>query len=1582
MTERESYPEHPHRVLASSLHLGLAALVRLAKRIVTSDETVQSNLAGIEKMWEEVQDRLHGQRDAGVKDLTPLFNAEPNLRKNYLQMVWHSTIPFGNKEFRRVYRWSQGTIGPLNALLNFGGAQLRTLAMTRFPFPRPSFFQVRKHLSGETQTLPQVVALKHPVLKGVKTQWIAIYSGSRGHPNVRVRHPTLPELDFVDMIRAHVVELCRQCFIHNAPRDVSHQKIRLLIHRLTPFLEWKYTEGEHGKTGFATRADHELRGIVAELRATYSRRIGKTTRPSQRDSMDDRPYSITVDLFEEQCIDALQRDPSPEMKQTVEGIRTHIKRKRVTDTDVKDLVEEVLRLTSIEGNRWHRVLGNKGYQPNSLAEVVFYGDKHHRERSDIIITHEVPVATPSGHGKADIVVFVRHSTIWVPVMILDIKTKTSIDWSLFGKEPRTEKPDTRVPLFNLVKRRLSDSEWDSVLKSTPTKTNIRQLEAYRRGLLREFRKLVTHKELIPKTLWTGIVVLDSEQSYDDVVHTLHWLIRNVLRNLRETEEEDVRTVCYFQSVNDKVKAPRLALFLSSKRGPRNLLRGSVPLSEVIVEDPFSQRVKDDCNFTLYLTVDSPVSSGTSAAWMARNWHMLHYLQELGDTHILWIDLMGLFPSKKAALTRFRLTSALSPKGMKRRVMEKTRRLVESIEFVDLGQECKALSDKDPSSALNRIQTRLSAVLSREKTQTVVINGWADRRGLVSSEIVSILEERLLDWLPRNNVEIIWLDRPIPLPTRSLTYQRPEVSPLPHDSPRRALVDMIIWNKPVMPRFTGWESPMLEYVRVIEKDTPTRVELASSLFTDPHLHGWGRRFRAESSENRALKERDVMDLVQGPKYARGKVSPRDHSFSFNDSEIEQKILTESGKISPSLLRPRTIQNRESLELLFKTTPPQGLETVKKKLEPTVSSRGVIDRMTLVPSGTPPRRSRWGDDDTKAYHPVSDITRGIVRKEPKEKERRESWTRRPPLVRETPITKIDTQQVRKAEVLRLLRTARFLMQTVIKQTYDDRYVLLKRIVNLCKGCETKEGGTSDPGEVLYHVRDELKDHKESRFFWWSLSRLREDSMHSPSLSTLVVDTIEEISKTRPDFMTLYGNDMYLLILTLHWKNEDVSMSHLEILWKAFAEWQFVHMGFEPRDSVEQQMSKYDVRAMWSNLQWRTKRLLDSSQPVLESRRLGLMVHLGEGTNGVIFEDRPSSAGMLVGIFESQMDRVFERGWHGCKVSPFELDGVCNHQWREVSQVIITRTKGVDVLWKVQRDEDSRICGWWPEGVFTFGPPPEGKSAPVRWYRLDSIPRTVREVLKEPGLDVDEQNLRLWAEGALRRLEDISKGVRHVVCRVLLDTSKETYVVQFCEVDEQVDRVTIHDSVELEGTMDVIQTLRYPLVSGAPYRGEFWWDPRRDVEYLEVATESGPIDMTFLAPFVYRSMRWSEFLKGLDIPRTARDILKTTLGKTITLVADSDVNRYKGPMSKVWNVMFLQAPVSENIVALRRIDLDIIEVAEFFESQQVFDTATGLRHPTMITMNRTEEVEFPSEVFNFTRTLEYLVLKKNILPRRNKQ
>ena len=87
----------------------------------------------------------------------------------------------------------KGVIGPMNRLLNMAGAQLRNFAVIRYPFPEPE-------IRGWRGKRPN-----------------AGYEGDNTYPWVNVSHVTLPELDFADMIRSHVFELCRKCYIHNVP---------------------------------------------------------------------------------------------------------------------------------------------------------------------------------------------------------------------------------------------------------------------------------------------------------------------------------------------------------------------------------------------------------------------------------------------------------------------------------------------------------------------------------------------------------------------------------------------------------------------------------------------------------------------------------------------------------------------------------------------------------------------------------------------------------------------------------------------------------------------------------------------------------------------------------------------------------------------------------------------------------------------------------------------------------------------------------------------------------------------------------------------------------------------------------------------------------------------------------------------------------------------------------------------------------------------------------------------------------------------------------------------------------------------
>ncbi len=152
---------------------------------------------------------------------------------------------------------------------------LRDILVPRYPFPDPDLYEIREYPDGRKKILPKSVADKLPAGKKVKTHIRAGYRGNSKNPRVLLSHPTLPALDFGDMIRAHLIELCRQCFIHNVPRNESQRYIRLLIHRLIPFLDWVYTQGKTGRKNFYPGADEELRRIVLEIRTHFATQSGR-----------------------------------------------------------------------------------------------------------------------------------------------------------------------------------------------------------------------------------------------------------------------------------------------------------------------------------------------------------------------------------------------------------------------------------------------------------------------------------------------------------------------------------------------------------------------------------------------------------------------------------------------------------------------------------------------------------------------------------------------------------------------------------------------------------------------------------------------------------------------------------------------------------------------------------------------------------------------------------------------------------------------------------------------------------------------------------------------------------------------------------------------------------------------------------------------------------------------------------------------------------------------------------------------------------------------------------------------------------
>ncbi|MHA2118453.1 MAG: hypothetical protein ACW98J_06005, partial [Candidatus Thorarchaeota archaeon] len=220
--------------MSTAICMGLVALTRIARNRVS--RKTRRYYESIEKMWNSARKSLE-QRNATQLDFSPVQNAEPNMRGQFLKFVWTSTKRFGNREFKRVYSWLEGTVGPLNALLNYAGARLRDITMTLYPFPRPQAFQIREYPDGGKRILTKTEVDVIVDDGATKIFWHYGYEREGKSPRVFLSHPTLPGLDFVDMIRAHCVELCRQCFIYHVPMTESHRYIRLLIHQLTPFLD-------------------------------------------------------------------------------------------------------------------------------------------------------------------------------------------------------------------------------------------------------------------------------------------------------------------------------------------------------------------------------------------------------------------------------------------------------------------------------------------------------------------------------------------------------------------------------------------------------------------------------------------------------------------------------------------------------------------------------------------------------------------------------------------------------------------------------------------------------------------------------------------------------------------------------------------------------------------------------------------------------------------------------------------------------------------------------------------------------------------------------------------------------------------------------------------------------------------------------------------------------------------------------------------------------------------------------------------------------------------------------------------------
>jgi hypothetical protein len=1561
---RKTQDFRPNAVLATAIYSGLSALVWLASK--RKNRQTVAIYEKIKNIWTSVQENKQADRASGSHDFSSVQKIESSLRKLNFQILWQSTKRYGNKENKRVYSWKEGTIGELNSLLNYAGATLRDVVVPRYPFPATQLYEVRVLQDGTEQVFPKDVADRVPTVDEAKSYLRTGYRGNSKSPRVLLTHPTLPAMDFGDMIRAHLIELCRQCFIHCVPRTESHRYIRLLIHRLTPFLDWVYTQGKTGRKNFAPDADRELRKIVLEIRNNYSRHIGTRKRISEQ--IEDVPQNFGIEAFKDQVEEIQQKTSDSHTKKKCKTILQHIQRGIVTYRELENFIEEITKKVQQEGNKWHRVLLSGFPQPRSLKEAIFAGDHLLQTPSEFQYLAEVPVTGTEGFGKIDLVLFVRirgrGCHVWTPIIILEVKTKAGFNFNLFGKRPRTKKPRVFVPVLNAWKEPLRKTEWEATLGSVPPTVHLDQIDAYENALLSDYHTLIG-ETIGFKKLWKGVVTVDASQEYEGTKRVFDHLLADLANRVLKEEFKGQWKTLKFKEKSTEESAPRVAITMTPAQGPVHVLRSINPLKTVLFEDPFKDRIEDDIFFTQYISLSSPVSSGKSAAWLAKNWHLLSHLTELEqssptDTSLVWIDLIGDFPTKKLIEKRFGLDELKKNKLIANSEYRRLKRLLERIVFVSLRDDIDAFLIDGKSSGIEYVLSVFTAALeSQSKNRIMVVDGWSDLESMTTAtrrNNLQVLELSLLQIIKDHVNEVIWIDAGVDLPQVCEVYQRKCSSPLYYSSPRRLLIDEILWNVPTAPRKFGWQTPEYEDCRVIIQDLPIEQKPWSTVIQVPHLKGLSRKFSKASVRSPIVRIESHTGVLNQQNNMYGRAF-RNSSIQVRSDKIDRNTIETLTRYAvdlvPSLLRPRQGQTPVPVDVSTVDWKTTYHHVDENSVQPSLSSR-----LHLDVGSEPPHPNRIGKDHEDIYIEAESITRGWIHKETDEEEETAIITRRPALTYSLESSQIDTLDTRRREIQRLSYSAEFLSRkpTSFRSLYRE-------VISLCDYDRNEAVTEENLLDVLTQVREAILRRPEPRRLW---ALLLDDRLNLGNLlDTDNLRLLRQALSHNPELLELYGMNFFLGVLDVVTRVlRDAESTQSANLWSSIASWQLYQIGFRQQDEGEFN-HRYDFQAIHSNLTWRAKQMKKTTSR--EASRFpeqhGLLLFQEKSEGGSVWLLFPSIKRTILGaLLENQMSTLLRYGWYQGEIDPQSLkdsarSALSREKWTEYPIVLVTVNKQ-HVLYTKDDEE------WIQSGLLEYGNPPKGQNQPVRWIRLSQpSPETLVTLhgYRPPSyLTITKSE----CDRVLREAVEWSGVVREVTCFLTINLEKKVYRIDLNEGSKTIARK------ESQYTDEIIRFLRYPQRIGKYFStsdGTYLkWDPQKDIEYntVRVKNKAGKFDFYHLSlfkPLIHRSTFYSDSYK---LPTTCEDFLKTKTGEDITLRITIDEQRKDRGYKKYLKVQLDGLQGRGHLTGLEIEDMGIFDVALLSECGQLVDMDTDTRYEFEIDSKALVELRLTHILSDYSR------------------
>ncbi|MHA2064486.1 MAG: hypothetical protein ACXABY_08910, partial [Candidatus Thorarchaeota archaeon] len=678
------YPRNPARVLTTAFKMAMAITLALARDRATGKSRLLyfgqgKRIIGMAEIWRRAKKAYLGTVENHHPDASILLKAEHSIRRSFSRILLKTSVKYGNTETKRVKR-EEGNKGYLNILWDYAGSRIRDFVKARYIFSEP--IPIEKSDGS--------LALGYPGLSKI--------------PTYPVRHNHLPELDFGDMVRSPLMELARQCLKYGVPIKEAKKYIDALLYRLIPFMDYVYTQRRSGRPNYVRDGLKEIRTIVDQIEREHGTRNGQRQSITSeiQESLSFAAH-IEVDTVQDKDVDSIQEDGDDSTRdERSDDTETHFLKEAITSArdegavlddflqdaenllnngmltveDSERLLKQAQEQSRRIGSRLHRFVAKNFQSPFTLNGIIFHGTEMAYDDSGLVLFSEVSV--DRGRGRIDLALArakrlpkvdgAPSRIFYEPFLIADLKSKNAFDFDIYGMESRSAVENNIVGEFVLERRPLTNEEWESVLSNTPDEYVEAQLDAYETAITTDYQN-VMRKDVDPqKDLAKAVIVVDSFQDWKDISEAILPLIMRAYNGCVDGtfSEGD------FLLPSNRDTRLRIAMKMLSVVKP---VTDSVSIDPPIPMNPFSERVEDQKEFTLYLTVPGSGSSAQSAATIAERWHGLEYVYRLAKRRhrdVYWLDLVGEYNDPILRKKQFRLSYQTDPirRFFKRRVQMK------------------------------------------------------------------------------------------------------------------------------------------------------------------------------------------------------------------------------------------------------------------------------------------------------------------------------------------------------------------------------------------------------------------------------------------------------------------------------------------------------------------------------------------------------------------------------------------------------------------------------------------------------------------------------------------------------------------------------------------------------------------------------------------------------------------------------------------------------------------------------------------------------------------------------------------------